>query len=120
MAITEKLGLEYAQKYRNAGNLDLGNYTPFLITLFISICLLYMHYNHMLDKKQQKYATWGILAMGCSLLCPQNIVFNRINVYLFVSCIITFPIILKAFADSKSKYIFKIVMGSLALISFLS
>lgn len=119
LKFTETIGLEYAQKYRNAGNLDLGNYTPFLITLFISICLIYMYFNHMLDKKMQNYATWGILATGCSLLCPKNIIFNRMNVYLFISCIITFPIILKAFADSKSKYIFKIVMGSLALISFL-
>ena len=119
MRIIETLGLEYAQKYRNAGNLDLGNYTPFLITIFISICLMYMYFNHMLDEKMQSYAAWGILAAGCTLLSPKNIIFNRMSVYLFVSCIITFPIILRAFADSKSKYIFKIAMGSLALISFI-
>lgn len=118
MAMTEKLGLEYAEKYRAAGNLDLGNYTPFVITFFISMCLMYMYFNHMLDEKLQKYAAWGILATGCALLCPKNIIFNRMNVYLFVSCIITFPIILKAFADSRSKYIFKIAIGSLALLSF--
>ncbi len=118
MALTEKLGLGYLQKYGTALNLDLGNFTPFIISLFISICLIYMYFNNMLDEQMQKYAVWGILATGCTFLSPVNFIFNRMSVYVFVSCIITFPIILKSLSDNGSKHIFKMAVGGLVLISF--
>lgn len=117
--IADLIGLSYSEKYGTATDLDIGNLTPFFITAMISIGLLFLNYRKKLSVEEERYATLGVVAAGLSLLNPVNIIFNRLSVYLFVSCIITLPIMEKYFVDNGSREIFKILMGILAFLVFI-